>query len=85
MACPIYKGAGQPNVDSGWLAGLGSWFGGIAPVYAGAKSAPTSSGFFSSVAPTYASAPATDTGAADSSPSGQITLVVPRELLEPRS
>ena len=33
MACPIYKGAGQPNVDGGWLAGLGSWFGGNAPVY----------------------------------------------------
>ena len=85
MACPIYKGPGQPNVDSGWLAGLGSWFGGSAPVYAGAKSAPTSSGFFSSVAPTYASAPASGTGAAGSCPSEQITLVVPRELLEPRS
>ena len=82
MACPIYKGAGQPNVDGGWLAGLGSWFGGSAPAYVGAKSAPTSAGFFSSAAPTYASAPASDTGAAGSCPSEQITLVVPRELLE---
>ena len=78
MATPAYKGDGQPTANSGWLGGLGSWFGVQAPAYAGAgQTATSSSGYFSGTTPAYEQA--------SSQPASQaperITLVVPRELV----
>lgn len=86
MATPTYNGSGQPTVNSGWLGGLGSWFGVAAPAYAGAGQPPaSSSGYFSGRTPAYAQAPLSQ-----NVPSDRITLVVPRDLvpvglIEPQS
>ena len=89
MATPTYSGNGQPTANSGWLGGLGSWFGVQAPAYAGAgQSATASSGYFSGTTPAYKQAPSSQSTA--SSQPERITLVVPRELvpaglIEPQS
>jgi hypothetical protein len=91
MATPIYTGNAQPPVNSGWLGGLGSWFGIVTPAYAGAtQPAASSSGYFSGTTPTYRSAPAQSQPTQPSDDGERITLVVPRglvpsELLSPQS
>jgi hypothetical protein len=87
MATPTYNGSGQPAANSGWLGGLGSWFGVATPAYAGAGQSVTgSTGYFSGTTPAYksTSTPTPTPNAASACPE-RITLVVPRELLEPQS
>ena len=85
MATPTYNGSAQPPANSGWLGGLGSWFGVQAPVYAGAgQPATASSGYFSGTTPAYKPAPSAQDAAASAQPD-RITLVVPRELIDPQS
>jgi len=83
MATPAYTGNAQPAVNSGWLGGLGSWFGVATPAYAGAgQPVASSSGYFSGTTPAYQQAPSAKVP-------DRITLVVPREmaqgLIEPKS
>ena len=61
MPTPAYKGTGQPLAVSGWLGGLGSWFGGgSTPAYAGAgQPAPSASGYLGGSTPGYKPAPTT--------------------------
>jgi hypothetical protein len=74
MASPNYKGGGQPTADSGWLAGIGSWFGGgLTPVY---KPAP------SSLAPSSTSGASAATCADEPE---QITVLIPRDLIGSQS
>jgi hypothetical protein len=93
MATPTYKGPGQPAADNGgFLAGLGSWFGGSTPVYAG-KGQPSGSGAYGG-APSYKPAPAKSTAASDAAAQGvtvidgeplgsdSVALVIPRDLVE---
>jgi hypothetical protein len=81
MATPTYNGSGQPTVNSGWLGGLGSWFGVQAPAYAGAgQIATASSGYFSGTTPAYKQAPSSQNAAPSCTPD-RITLVVPREVI----
>jgi hypothetical protein len=88
MATPTYNGNGQPTANSGWLGGLGSWFGVATPAYAGAaQPATSSSGYFSGTTPAYKQAPSSLNA---SKQPERITLVVPRELvpaglIEPQS
>ncbi len=112
MATPIYKGKAQPAADSGWLTGLGSWFGGAAPAYAGRRQAAQgSSGYFGGTTPAYKPAPTSTDGAVSaykptptstdgtaSAPDAvaadvvtecpdepaRITVLIPRELIEPQ-
>ena len=79
MATPTYNGNAQPTANSGWLGGLGSWFGVAAPAYAGAgQPAASSSGYFSGTTPAYKQAPTSQDAQAD-----RITLVVPRGQVPP--
>ena len=59
MATPSYKGQCQPVVSSGWLGGLGAWFGGVStPAYAGqGQPSPGTSGYLAGTAPAYKPAP----------------------------
>ena len=98
MATPIYKGSAQPNANGGWLTGLGSWFAGSAPAYAGrGQYAPASSGYFGGATPAYKPAPsavdgavyAPDAVAAEAvtecpAEPERITVLIPRELIEPQ-
>ena len=101
MTTPIYKGKAQPPGDSGWLAGLGSWFGRSAPAYAGrGQATQASSGYFGGATPAYKPAPSADgavnapdavtTGAIASAGTEcptepeRITVLIPRELIEPQ-
>jgi hypothetical protein len=89
MATPNYPGTAQPAPSGGWLSGLGSWFGGPAPVYAGAgQSASSSSGYLGGATPAYKPAPSQGgTATASGTPSCEperITLMIPRELIEPQ-
>ncbi len=90
MATPTYKGPGQPAADNGgFLAGLGSWFGGSTPAYAGKGQPSSGSG---GAAPAYKPAPAKPAASAlapgvtviDGEPLGSdsIALVIPRDLVE---
>src|SRR5690242_20277469 len=56
---PSYKGQCQPVSSSGWLGGLGSWFGGVStPAYAGqGQPSPGTSGYLAGSAPAYKPAP----------------------------
>jgi hypothetical protein len=92
MATPIYKGAGQPVTAGGWLSGLASWFGRPAPVYAGNQTAQGSTGLLGSAVPAYKPAPTSNDGSV-TAPSAstdsarepaQITVIFPRELIEPQ-
>ena len=77
MATPNYKGTSQPATSSGWLSGMGSWFGASAPPYA---SAPVKS---AAPVPT-ASNPVTgmtSDGGVVCEPD-RITLVIPRSLID---
>ena len=70
MATPTYKGTGQPTGDSGWLAGMGSWFGAQAPRY----TAPVPK-------PVPVAAPTPAPTVAGNCEADRITLVIPRELI----
>ena len=68
MATPTYFGNAQPPSNSGWLGGLGSWFGVQAPAYAGAgQPATASSGYFSGTTPAYKQASSSQTPARSAS------------------
>jgi hypothetical protein len=90
MATPTYKGSGQPVANSGWLSGLGSWFGGSAPAYAGAGQPTQASSGLGGATPAYKPASSSCDGVSPSvaddagATPDQITLVIPRELLTPR-
>src|SRR5688572_26479275 len=97
MASPIYKGVAQSNATGGWLTGLGSWFTGTPPAYAGKGRAPASSGYFGGAQPAYKPAPVRTDGAvyapdaemAEASSecpadAERITVLIPRELIEPQ-
>ena len=75
MATPTYKGTGQPAANSGWLSGMGSWFGASAPSYG--VPAPKPVAAVTPPTPTPTSAPAV-AGTCDPD---RITLVIPRDLL----
>lgn len=98
MANPIYKGATQLNANRGWLNGLSSWFTGSVPAYAGQGQSTRGSGYFGGATPAYKPAPARTDGAvyAPGAESVQassecpdeperITVLIPRELIEPQS
>ena len=76
MATPTYKGTGQPTGDSGWLSGMGSWFGASPPSYA--TPAPKPVAAVTTPAPTVAPVTTPADGTCDSD---RITLVIPRELI----
>ena len=59
MATPSYKGQCQPVASSGWLGGLGAWFGGVStPAYAGqGQPSPGTSGYLAGSATAYKPAP----------------------------
>ncbi len=81
MATPAYKGSGQPQADSGFLSGFGSWFGGGGtPAYVGeGQPSSASSGFLGSSTPAYKPAPSSGgTRAVDQ----RIAIVVPRQLFQ---
>ena len=93
MATPIYKGTGQPSTAGGWLSGLGSWFGGPAPAYVGrGQAGQGSTGYLGGGTPAYKPAPtSTDGNSATSSATAdecqepeRITVLIPRELIEPQ-
>jgi hypothetical protein len=80
MATPIYSGCGQPRVGGGFLSGLGlgSWFGGQTPAYAGEdQPIPGASGYFGSSTPAYRN-PSVLPQYADGP---EITVVIPRDLI----
>ncbi len=83
MATPAYKGYGQPQVDSGFLSGFGSWFGsGGTPAYIGeGQPSSTSSGFFGSGTPAYKSADERSRSIDAAMPQGQFAIVVPRNFV----
>lgn len=87
MATPIYKGAQQSGAPA--RSGLGSWFGVGTPAYAGnGQPSSGSGGLFGSGAPAYVTQPSTPstTQPADAcAPTDQITVLIPRELLDPSS
>lgn len=97
MATPIYKGK-PAAANSGWLDGVGTWVSGSTPAYAGqSQYTRPPSGFFGSVTPAYkpappridgaVSAPDTMTAEADSECPDEperITVLIPRELIEPQ-
>jgi len=77
MATPIYAGSAHAPATSGWLGGLGSWFGIATPAYVGAgQPASNKSGYFSGTTPAYKVAPP--------SQAQRITLVVPRDVIDPQ-
>ncbi len=82
MATPAYKGSGQPQADSGFLSGFGSWFGGGGtPAYLGeGQPSSASSGFLGSGTPAYKSVPRSSDGRALDSSAQHIAIVVPRQL-----
>ena len=95
MTTPTYKGQGQPLASSGWLGGLGSWFGGVStPAYAG-KGQPSSgtSGYLAGSAPAYKPAPvkpspapasaAPAATAASTAPTGAATSPTPTDPASP--
>lgn len=95
MASPIYKGAPSPAAHSGWLNGVTSWFTGSTPAYAGqGLSVRGSSGYFGAAMPAYKPAPMRTDGAMnapDAEPGSEcpdeperITVLIPRELIEPQ-
>jgi hypothetical protein len=82
MATPIYKGAGQPTANSGWLSGLASWFGGG-----------SSTGYLGGATPVYKPAPvaavpsptvSADDATACSNERERITVLIPCELIDPQ-
>lgn len=89
MATPSYKGTGQPQADSSFWSGLGSWFGGgSTPAYAGVgQPSSGSSGYLSSRTPAYTPVPSSGGSAAMGSivpagfPPGPFAIVVPRGLV----
>ncbi len=74
MATPIYKGAVQPAANSGWLSGMGSWFGASAPAYAVPAPKPVAA----VTTPTPIGGAGARRRACDPD---RITLVIPRELI----
>ena len=92
MAAPIYKGAGQPTAAGGWLSGFASWFGGPAPAYAGKdQAAQGSTGFLGGATPAYKLAPSADGDPASTGANAEvcreperITVLIPRELIDPQ-
>ena len=77
---PAYKGNGQPQTDSGFLSGFGSWFGGGGtPAYAGeGQTSSGSSGFFGSGTPAYKSVDQSSRSIDAALPQGPFAIVVPR-------
>ena len=71
MTTPTYKGTSQPAANSGWLAGMGSWFDASAPAYSAL--APVKP-------PVALTVPVVD-GTCDAD---RITLVIPRSLIGSR-
>ena len=93
MANPIYKGAGQPTAAGGWLSGFSSWFGGPAPAYVGkGQAAQGSTGFLGGATPAYKLAPSSTDGDPGSTGANaevcrepeRITVLIPRELIDPQ-
>ena len=93
MATPVYKGAAQPTANCGWLSGLGSWFGGSPPAYAGrGQATQAGSGYLGGSAPadqqvTALTEGGTSTAAgsdAECQEPERITVLIPRELIEPQ-
>jgi hypothetical protein len=90
MATPSYKGTGQPQADSSFWSGLGSWFGGgSTPAYAGVgQPSSGSSGYLSTRAPAYTPVPSSGQSPASAIapavfPPGQFAIVIPRGLVPP--
>ncbi len=83
MATPAYKGSGQPQIDSGFLSGFGSWFGGDGtPAYAGeGQPSSASSGFLGSGTPAYKAADQSSRSIDAALPQGPFAIVVPRSLV----
>jgi hypothetical protein len=77
MATPSYKGSNQPQADSSFWSGFGSWFGGgTTPAYAGeGQPSSASSRFLGSGTPAYKSVPS-GSGAPQ-----RFAIVVPRDLI----
>ena len=90
MATPNYKGAPAP-ANSGWFSGISSLFTGQAPAYAGQGQVTQSAGFFGSAAPAYKTAPTAAAPASTADAVGgcdepeRITVLIPRELIDPDS
>ena len=98
MATPIYKGTGQPAATGGWLSGLGSWFGGPAPAYVskgqssgylgGAtpayKPAPASTAGNAATTSANADDDSDDDDDGECREPERITVLIPRELIEPQ-
>jgi hypothetical protein len=89
MATPTYKGNAQP-VTNGLFGGLGSWFSVATPAYAGGgQSSNGSSSWFGGSTPAYKTAsvaPQDDDDDDDECDQPeQITIVIPRELVEPQT
>lgn len=91
MATPIYKGTTQPSANSGWLSGLGSWFGGSPPVYAGnGQASQAGSGYLGGSAPAYKQVTGQADGGSSNAASAdaecqepeRITVLIPRELID---
>ena len=87
MATPSYKGSSQPQADSSFWSGFGSWFGGgSTPAYVGeGQPSSASSGFLGSGTPAYKPAPSgrqsqSMTRSDPASPEPRIAIVVPRDL-----
>lgn len=82
---PIYKGLGQPTVNSGWLSGISQWFGGAAqPAYATkpvAKPVTTTGAQSTDQAPVAELVPSIDGCPIEPE---RITVLIPRELLGPQ-
>jgi hypothetical protein len=90
VATPPYKGNNQPQADSSFWSGLGSWFGGGAPAYKGdGQPSSTSSGVLGTATPAYKPAPASNVSAIAQSidpmsiPPGGIVVLVPRGAVPP--
>ena len=93
MATPIYKGTAQPAANNGWLSGLGSWFGGSPPGYAGkGQVSQAGSGYLGGSAPACKQVTASTDGGSSSAASTdaecqepeRITVLIPRELIDPQ-
>ena len=88
MTTPNYKGKAQPTATSGWFGNLGSWFSGPKPAYTAAKG---QSGYLGGMTPAYKPAPIVDGANTPEQiddtecPTSleRITVLIPREMIEP--
>jgi hypothetical protein len=76
MATPPYIGNGQPQAAKSAWSGLTSWFGGTAPAYKPAPTAPSSTSASKATTSTASASAPTDTDDATTSSSAQPTRVI---------